>query len=84
MLSPSPPLQLTSCFVDLPPGRRLWGEHKDSTCAGGECSHHRGLAVAGEPAVQEGAYLWGQHHRPQLDPDGSALLQVSRLLDAWV
>lgn len=79
MLFLSPPPQLTYCFVAAPPpGKRLRGEHKDSACAGRESGRHRGLAVAGQLAVQEGAHLRGQHHRPQLGPDGSTLLQVSR------
>ena len=78
MLFLSLPLQLTRGFVAaLLPGRRLRGEHQDSARAGREPGRHRGLAVAGQLAVQEGAHLRRQHHRPQLGPDGSALLQVS-------
>lgn len=79
MLFLSPPPQLTCCFATAPlPGKRLRGEHTGHARAGRQSGRHRGLAVAGQLAVQEGAHLRGQHHRPPLGPDGSALLQVSR------
>lgn len=79
-LLPPATANVSLCPRSAPPGQRLRREREDTTCAGREAGGHRVVAVAGEPAVQDGAHLRGQRHRARLDPHRGALLQVSQPL----
>lgn len=56
---PAAGANVSLCPLSAPPGQRLRREREDAARAGREAGGHRIVAMAGKPAVQDGAHLRG-------------------------